>query len=86
MEDMKQPIVAERSTTVTPGMFRSLQNAVRNRGIIVSTPTSVKSIMLLYIEYLGHIKQSYIDGARIRHSQLKAQVRALINFYSNVPG
>lgn len=62
-------------------MFRSLQNAVRNRGIVVSTPTSVKSIMLLYIEYLGHIKQSYADGARMRHTQLKAQVKASLKYF-----
>ena len=34
-------------------MFRSLRGAVENRGIVVATPTSVKSIMLCYLENLN---------------------------------
>eukprot|EP00961_Rhodomonas_salina_P098909 1330621-Rhodomonas_salina.1 len=39
-------------------MRRSLENAVRNRGVVVATPTTIKSIMLVYIEALRRIHDS----------------------------
>merc|ERR1712113_949947 len=43
----------ERSTVINPAMFRSLRNAMENRGIVVATPTSVKSVMLCYLENIN---------------------------------
>ena len=48
----------ERSTTPSEGMVRSLENAVRNRGIVVATPTTIKSVMLCFVETLGHIESA----------------------------
>lgn len=42
----------DRSTTVKPAMRRSLENAAANRGVVVATPTTMKSIMLSYIEVI----------------------------------
>merc|ERR1711969_503386 len=47
----------ERSTVPTPAMVRSLENAARNRGIVVATPTTVKSVALSFIETLAHIQE-----------------------------
>lgn len=40
----------DRSTKVKPAMRRSLENAAANRGVVVATPTTLKSIMLSYLE------------------------------------
>mmetsp|Transcript_74196 Transcript_74196/g.197960 ORF Transcript_74196/g.197960 Transcript_74196/m.197960 type:complete len:3050 (-) Transcript_74196:601-9750(-) len=42
----------ERATAVTAGTRLALENATRNRGVVVATPTSLKSVMLVYIETL----------------------------------
>ena len=43
----------DRATVIRPAMFRSLQNSVQNRGVVVATPTSVKSVMLCFVEALN---------------------------------
>ena len=49
---------------IAKAMFRSLRGAVENRGIVVATPTSVKSIMLCYLENLNmRIETSEQTGA-----------------------
>ena len=40
----------DRSTNVKSSMRRSLENAAKNRGVVVATPTTLKSIMLSYVE------------------------------------
>lgn len=42
---------------VRPATRRSLENAARNRGIVVATPTTLKSIMLVYIETLRRMDE-----------------------------
>lgn len=49
----------ERATEVTPGMRLTLENAARNRGIVVATPTSLKSVMLVYIETLRMLDEAW---------------------------
>jgi len=39
-------------------MFKSLRSATRNRGIVVATPTTIKSVMLSYIESLHHLRKA----------------------------
>lgn len=48
----------ERSTIVKASMRKSLENACANRGVVVATPTTLKSIMLSYIEVLQNIKEN----------------------------
>jgi len=52
----------DRSTKITSSMRRSLENAAVNRGIVVATPTTLKSIMLSYIEVLQTIKELQSKG------------------------
>ena len=46
----------DRSTVVKPSMRKHLENARLNRGVVVATPTTLKSIMLSYIEVLRHMQ------------------------------
>ena len=46
----------ERGTTVGASMVQTLENAIKNRGVMVTTPTCIKSIMLCYIENLGNMR------------------------------
>jgi hypothetical protein len=67
----------DRSTTVRPAMRRSLENAARNRGVVVATPTTVKSIALSYIEVLQQLKEAYSLGVRSKLDELKVQADEL---------
>ena len=49
----------ERSTVPHEGMRLNLENSVRNRGIVVATPTSIKSVMLVYIETLRNLHECW---------------------------
>ena len=46
----------DRSTEIHPSMVRALENAAKNRGIVVATPTAIKSVMLTYVETMEHLK------------------------------
>ena len=67
----------DRSTTVQPAMRRSLENAASNRGVVVATPTTVKSIMLSYVEVLLHLKEAHTDGIKSKLGDLKKQAEEL---------
>jgi hypothetical protein len=68
----------DRSTTVTPSMRRSLENAAANRGVVVATPTTLKSIMLSYIETLQQIREAKaIGGMRVKLAELTANAGEL---------
>ena len=49
----------ERSTVPHEGMRLNLENSVRNRGVVVATPTSIKSVMLVYIETLRNMHECW---------------------------
>lgn len=72
----------DRSTTVRPAMRRSLENAARNRGVVVATPTTIKSIMLSYVEVLQHLKESYAIGVKSKLEELKLQASELAKILS----
>lgn len=40
----------DRASEPDPNLYRKLQNAIRTMGVVISTPTSIKSVMLKYIE------------------------------------
>jgi len=44
MQKRVYTLKCDRGTTVRPSMRRSLENAVKNRGIVVATPTTCKSL------------------------------------------
>ena len=67
----------DRSTTVKPSMRRSLENAAANRGVVVATPTTLKSIMLSYVEVLQHLREAYTIGLNSKISELKVQAEEL---------
>lgn len=67
----------DRSKTVRPAMRRSLENAAKNRGIVVATPTTIKSIMLSYIEVLQHINEFKSLGQHTKVVELAAQASEL---------
>eukprot|EP00808_Paulinella_micropora_P006835 g75373.t1 len=68
----------DRSTEIKNSSLRqSLENAMRNRGIVVATPTSIKSIMLAYIETLGRLRELTagpdLQPHRVEELQLQAK-------------
>ena len=63
----------DRSTTVKSSMRRGLENATSNRGIVVATPTTLKSVMLSYIEVLHKIMEAHQSGARTKVAELQKQ-------------
>ena len=68
----------DRSTSVSPAMRRSLENAAANRGVVVATPTTLKSIMLSYVESLQQLKEvKTMGGMRAKLQELTEQVSEL---------
>ena len=63
----------DRSTPCDPATFRKLQTATTTAGIVVTNPTSVKSLMLKFIEVLGQIT----DETRPRPKQLEDDAQEL---------
>ncbi len=63
----------DRSTTVKASMRRGLENATANRGIVIATPTTLKSVMLSYIEVLQHLKEAHANGTKSKIAELKTQ-------------
>lgn len=67
----------DRSKTVRPAMRRSLENAAKNRGIVVATPTTIKSIMLSYIEVLQHVSEAKAMGMHTKVKEYGGQANEL---------
>lgn len=47
----------DRTSTADEALFNKLEHARRNRGVVISTPTSIKSIMLKFIEHLHTLNE-----------------------------
>jgi len=45
----------DRSTEVTPNTSKVLANAAKNRGVVMATPTTIKSVMLCFVETLENL-------------------------------
>ena len=59
----------DRSTEIRPSMFRALQNSAVNRGVVVATPSAVKSVMLCFVERMVALKDaSSSDAAGLRQN------------------
>jgi hypothetical protein len=69
----------DRSTTVRPAMRRSLANAASNRGVVIATPTTVKSVMLSYIECLELLSEAKEQRVQqpAKMAELSIQAREL---------
>ncbi len=67
----------DRSTTVTAAMRRGLENATANRGVVVVTPTTLKSVMLCYVEMLQRIKEAKQSGMKSKLPELETQATEL---------
>jgi thiol-disulfide isomerase/thioredoxin len=67
----------ERSTVVKPAMSKSLENAAINRGVVVCTPTTLKSVMLSYVEVLQRLKEANASGLKTKLSEYKTQAEEL---------
>ena len=63
----------ERSSKIEPKLFNKLSNALHTSGIVISTPTAIKSIQLKYIELLAAIE----DSTRPRHPSMEAEAKEL---------
>ena len=63
----------DRSSKVEPKLYNKLSNALQTSGIVVSTPTAIKSIQLKFIELLAAIE----DSTRPRHPSMEAEAAEL---------
>ncbi len=67
----------DRATIIKPSVRRSLENAVTGRGVVIATPTTIKSIMLSYIEVLQQLKDAHSLGLRSKINDLRTQAEEL---------
>ena len=70
----------DRSTNVKSSLTQSLENAVKNRGIVVATPTAIKSVFLVFVEKKRQIKyaaQNSLTSEDIK--KLEVEIKILIN-------
>ena len=67
----------DRGTIVTAAMHRSLQNAKRNRGVVVATPTTLKSIQLVYVETLQRLDTYRREGPFSKVQELSFECHEL---------
>ena len=63
----------DRGTVITPATHRSLVNARDNRGVVVATPTTLKSIQLVYVETLQRLDEARRMGPADRVTELQMQ-------------
>ena len=63
----------DRSTHVKPSMRRSLENATVNRGVVVATPTTLKSILLSYVETLQQLKEPELPQTKRQELVLQSE-------------
>lgn len=61
------------SLQVDKSMYNKLVNAIKTKGVVISTPTTIKSIMLKFLEVLHLIE----DPGVPHHPQMEADVREL---------
>ena len=76
----------ERSTVVKPSMSKSLENAAINRGVVVCTPTTLKSIMLSYVETLQHLKECHTSGLKsklLEYSSQAEELQKILNLFND---
>lgn len=67
----------DRSSVVTKSMLQSIENARKNRGVIVATPTTLKSFQLVYIETLQRIEETTRCGEITRSKELTLQAKEM---------
>ena len=69
----------DRSTNVKSSLTQSLENAVKNRGIAVATPTAIKSVFLVFVEkrQIKYAAQNSLTSEDIK--KLEVEIKILIN-------
>lgn len=67
----------DRGTEIGTGTMRALDNAKRNRGVVVSTPTTIKSIQLVYVETLQLLEEAKQLGLLKRVKELAPRLTEL---------
>ena len=66
-------LTMERSSKVDAKLYNKLSNALHTSGIVISTPTAIKSIQLKFIELLAAIE----DSTRPRHPNMELEAAEL---------
>ena len=70
----------DRSTDVKPSLTQSLQNAVKNRGIVVATPTAIKSVFLSFIEKKRQLKYAMQNELSTQDiTKIESEIKTLIS-------
>lgn len=72
-------LTSDRAAKVDQSMFKKLSNAVRTRGVVISTPTSIKSVQLKFLEMLHMLE----DESMPHHPQMERDA-AYDVFYVNL--
>lgn len=66
-------LTSDRAAKVDQAMFKKLSNAVRTRGVVISTPTSIKSVQLKFLEMLHMLE----DESMPHHPQMERDAKEL---------
>jgi hypothetical protein len=64
-------LTSDRAAKVDQSMFKKLANAVRTRGVVISTPTSIKSVQLKFLEMLHMLE----DESMPHHPQMERDAK-----------
>lgn len=67
-------LTSDRAAKVDQAMLKKLVNAVKTRGVVISTPTSVKSIQLKFLEMLHMLE----DESMPHHPQMERDAAYVI--------
>ena len=63
----------DRATKVNEGLYKKLQNSIKTKGVVITTPTAIKSILLRYLEALYVLE----DESRQRPATIRSDVQQL---------
>ena len=74
----------DRSTEVTPNTSKVLANAAKNRGVVVATPTTIKSVMLCFVETLENLHSATGTAAEKLRKNAKELSKVLQLFQEGV--
>ena len=70
----------DRSSEIDPALLKKLVSAKVNRGVVITTPTTVKSVMLKFLELMKIISDPSVPRSQVLEAQCAELGRTLALF------
>ena len=83
MQKRVYTLECDRATVVTPNIRGKLQNAMRSSGVVISTPTTIKSFMLKLIESLDIIRDLDRPARTMKIEQDAAELSRILTLFKD---